>query len=172
MGFMIDFFPIRFRLVLSGQVGREKQAALLRRRDGMIYEKSCGAVIYTYAEGVRLYLIEQMKGGHFSMCKGHTEGSETEEETARREIREETGLTVPLNTDFRREIWYSPYEGCRKKVVFFLAESKGQETAVQPEEVRRILWLPYEAALARLSFEDEHSVLEDAEKYLKNEKSC
>ena len=52
----------------------------------MIYEKSCGAVIFTEADGVRLYLIELMKKGHCSICKGHVEKNETEHQTAEREI--------------------------------------------------------------------------------------
>ena len=39
------------------------------------------------------------------------EGEETEEETAIREIREETNLEVRLDTVFRHDIWYSPNEG-------------------------------------------------------------
>ena len=58
----------------------------------MIHEKSCGAAVCRMQDGKRLYLIETMVQGHVSLCKGHVEGSETEHETARREILEETGL--------------------------------------------------------------------------------
>ena len=87
----------------------------------MIYEKSCGAVIFTEADGVRLYLIELMKKGHCSICKGHVEKNETEHQTAEREILEETGLSVKFINGFRESIEYSPYEGCIKTVIFFLA---------------------------------------------------
>ncbi len=36
----------------------------------MIYEKSCGAVIYVEDGGRRLYLVELMQKGHCSICKG------------------------------------------------------------------------------------------------------
>lgn len=70
----------------------------------MRYEKSCGAVVYTFHQGYPFYLLEYMQKGHVSIPKGHVEENETEEETAVREIREETGLEVKLDTVFRHEI--------------------------------------------------------------------
>ena len=40
--------------------------------------------------------------------KGHVEKKETEEETALREIKEETGLKVALDTAFRKMVTYLP----------------------------------------------------------------
>lgn len=42
-----------------------------------------------------------------------------EQETAVREIREETGLTVAFVENFRRVVTYSPAPGVTKDVVFF-----------------------------------------------------
>ena len=76
----------------------------------MIYQKSCGAVIYTERGGKRFYLVELMQKGHCSICKGHVEGDESEHQTAEREIYEETGLSVEFVNGFRETIEYSPYE--------------------------------------------------------------
>ena len=135
----------------------------------MIYEKSCGAVIFTRTEtGERRFLLERMQKGHTSLCKGHVENRETEHETAVREIREETGLTVRFLPGFRHTIRYSPYPGCRKTVVFFLAEALGTDTVPQPEEVRESVWLPYDAAVEALTHESDRSTLRAAEEELKN----
>ena len=95
----------------------------------MIYEKSCGAVIFREeTSGQRhdvLYLIEEMQKGHFSLCKGHVEKNETEHQTAVREIGEETGLTVSFLNGFRETVSYAPAPGIRKDVVFFLAKRTG-----------------------------------------------
>ena len=77
----------------------------------MIYEKSCGAVIYTESDGTRFYLVEHMQKGHCSICKGHVEGDETEHQTAEREILEETGMSVTFVDGFRETIAYIPYDG-------------------------------------------------------------
>ena len=74
----------------------------------MKFEKSCGAVVYKAVSDVTLFLIEHMALGHTSLPKGHMEEGETEEETAVREIKEETNLDVVLDTRFRHTISYSP----------------------------------------------------------------
>ncbi len=134
----------------------------------MVQEKSCGAVIYTESRGRRIYLIELMQKGHCSICKGHVEEDESEHQTAEREIFEETGLSVKFVDGFREVIEYSPYEGCMKTVVFFLAHSDSMDGTVQEEEVREIRWLSIEDAVETLSFESDREVLKRAEDYLKN----
>ncbi|MGN1001310.1 MAG: bis(5'-nucleosyl)-tetraphosphatase [Oscillospiraceae bacterium] len=132
----------------------------------MLREKSCGAVIYTIADGGPLFLIEKMQKGHFSLCKGHVEGTETEHGTARREIREETALEVAFVDGFRETIEYSPYEGCRKEVVFFLAQALSTDTAAQECEVAEIFWLPFDRAAETLTFESDRQVLTAARDFL------
>ena len=68
----------------------------LKENPAIRREKSCGAVVYRMEERERQYLLEHMVQGHTSIPKGHVEGKETEEETAVREIREETNLKVKL----------------------------------------------------------------------------
>ena len=132
----------------------------------MKYEKSCGAVIYYEDDGRRLYLIELMQKGHRSICKGHVENDESEHQTAEREILEETGLTVTFIDGFRESIEYSPYDGCMKTVVFFLAKADSTDVTVQEEEVREISWLPLEEALAALTFGSDRETLRKADRYL------
>ena len=91
----------------------------------MKQEKSCGAVIFRQENTRRYYLILKSTQGHTTLCKGHVENNETEHETATREIMEETGLTVDFLDGFREVITYSPYPGCTKDVVFFLARVSG-----------------------------------------------
>ena len=132
----------------------------------MNYEKSCGAVIYTVVDGKRLYLIEIMRKGHASLCKGHVEGTESGHQTAAREIREETGLEVKFIEGFRQTIEYSSYRDCSKTVVFFLACADSTRVMVQEDEVREIEWLPFEEALKKLTFDSDRDVLKQAECFL------
>ena len=56
-------------------------------------EKSCGAVVLRKNQGrLQVLLIKHINGGHWAFPKGHVERGETEEQTALREIKEETGL--------------------------------------------------------------------------------
>ena len=132
----------------------------------MVYEKSCGAAVFLTEDGRRLYLVEFMRQGHVSLCKGHVEGRETETETARREILEETGLEVAFLEGFRETIRYSPYPGCSKEVVFFLAETASKQTVAQLSEVSSIRFLPLEDALKELTYEDDRRILRSADRFL------
>ena len=131
----------------------------------MKQEKSCGAVLFR-EDGKREYLILQSVKGHWSLCKGHVEDNETEHETATREIREETALSVDFVENFREVITYSPCPDCMKDVVFFLARVTGGTLICQPEEVEAAEFLPYEAALARLTHDGDRDILTKAEQFL------
>ena len=153
--------------MLHVPIGRDHQDhAESCRKEKMIFEKSCGAVIFREEQGKRLYLLEKMVKGHTSLCKGHVEGRETEHETAIREIREETALAVDFIDGFRETISYSPYAGCMKEVVFFLAKALPGQTAAQPEEVQSIFWLPAGEAAAKLTHASDRDILEKAERFL------
>ena len=133
----------------------------------MIYEKSCGAAVYVFHNGLPFFLVEYMTLGHVSIPKGHMEEGETEEETALREIREETSLEVRLDTVFRHEVTYSPREGVEKTVVFFVAEATNTACEKpQEEEVRRIDWLFAEQAIPAMTYETDREVLRHATAYL------
>ena len=129
-------------------------------------EKSCGAVIFQEENTQRTYLILKSAHGHTTLCKGHVEKNETEHETATREIMEETGLTVDFLRGFREVITYSPYQGCTKDVVFFLARAEGGSIVCQPEEVADARFLPFDAALAALTHASDRAVLQKAHNFL------
>ena len=57
------------------------------------FHKSCGVLVYRDENGVREYLLALQMGDNWSIPKGHMEAGETEEETALRELFEETGVS-------------------------------------------------------------------------------
>lgn len=133
----------------------------------MKQEKSCGAVIVTKeTEEPKFLLIKHHNGGHWAFPKGHVEGNETEEETALREIMEETHLTVELDTQFRHVVRYSPYEGTVKDVIYFMAYASEQEIHKQDEEVLDSSWSNFEEALALVTYENDRTILQAAKDYL------
>ena len=129
-------------------------------------EKSCGAVIFCENESGRSYLVLRSTLGHTTLCKGHVEGAETEHETAAREIGEETGLTVDFVDGFREVITYSPFAGCVKDVVFFLARAMGGVLTCQQSEVAEAGFLPAGQALDALTHESDREVLQKAIRFL------
>ncbi len=126
----------------------------------MKQEKSCGAVIYRKHEGeTEILIIRHKNGGHWAFPKGHVEKKETEEETALREIREETGLKVKLDTGFRECVRYSPKPGVMKDVVYFAAKAESDKVKAQPEEVLDIRWERPEEAMEQVTFENDREIL-------------
>ena len=97
-----------------------------------LYEKSCGAVIFRKNKNdVKLLLVKNHNGRHWSFPKGHIEENETEEETAIREIKEETNLDVKIMDNFREVSSYCPFGKIRKEVVFFLARTISDNIKLQ-----------------------------------------
>lgn len=125
----------------------------------MIKEKSCGAVTYKIINNQYYFLIEKMKKGHFSIPKGHVEKGESELETAYREIKEETNLEVIIDDTFREVSTYSPYEGCIKDVVFFVAKIISDEVINQECEVSEIYFYPFDKAYNILTHKSDKEVL-------------
>ena len=133
----------------------------------MIYEKSCGAVVFVMHNECPFVLVEYMARGHVSLPKGHMEEGETEEETAAREIREETNLTVRIDTVFRHEIAYSPRPGVQKTVVFFLAAADGiEDLKPQLEEVSEIRLMGIADAIREMTYDADKEVLHHAASYI------
>ena len=128
----------------------------------MKYEKSCGAIII---DNEKILVLQQV-AGHWGFPKGHVEEGETEIQTAKREIKEETNLDVEINENFRYTENYSPAEGIEKEVVYFIAKKVGGKIKIQEEEVKGIGWFTYEEAMERLTYDNSKQLLKKAWKDL------
>ena len=153
---------------IAGNRPAQKQC----RKDGvnpLRKEKSCGALVYRTKNGeVELLLLKHRFGGHWSFPKGHVEKKETEEDTALREIREETGLEVLLDTGFRRVVTYLPKPNVKKDVVYFAARFQSGSPEAQPEEVMDIVWASPDKALQLVTYQNDVETLEAFLDYEKN----
>ena len=132
-------------------------------------EKSCGAVVYQFQDDQLYLLILKMRKGHYSIPKGHVENQESEEETALREIKEETNLKVKIDTKFREVITNFPFEGVSKDVVFFVAKYIDGEVKEQESEVEKAMWLNIEDALNILTHKSDQEVVKKAIQYITKE---
>ncbi len=135
----------------------------------MITEKSCGAIVFTKENQQIKYVIVCSKEGIFGFPKGHMEGSETETETALREIFEETGLSVRLIEGFRTEdvhTFIRNNETRLKQVIYFLGEYSKQSPIAQESELSRIHLMEYETAMAAFQFDSSRRLLTEAHNYL------
>ena len=133
----------------------------------MRHEKSCGAVIFRRIGGVwHVLLIRHEKGNHVAFPKGHVEQGETEAQTAEREVREETGLHVQVDTGFRAENTYMVRADTEKRVVYFIAVAGDQPLTAQRGEVSEVTWEPVKTAPDKLTYARDGAIMKNAFSYL------
>lgn len=109
---------------------------------------------------VHVLVVHRPRFDDWSLPKGHVDPGETWEETALREVAEETGLQAVI-TGNAVPISYM-VDGEPKVVVFFPMEpSVGAVVGDgDPNEVDDIAWWPVDVALVELSYRDEQRVVE------------
>ncbi len=96
--------------------------------------------------------------------KGTPDHGETTEETALREVREETGLDVEILKPIgSTEYWFAvPGERVHKLVHFFLMRAVGGDVSRHDHEYDHVRWVPVPEARRLLSFDTYRDVLDRA----------
>ena len=136
-------------------------------KETMKREKSCGALVFRKNEGAYdLVLLRHKFGGHWSFPKGHVEQGENERQTALREVREETGLSIRLLDGFRESVEYFPKPGVKKQVVYFLGKALGEVLTPQEEEISEVHWIPIDKAAEMVTFANDKRLIRLAKKRL------
>lgn len=135
----------------------------------MIYEKSCGAVVFTIINNEIKYLLIRNLHGIYGFPKGHIEKDETEKETALREVKEEVGINITLIDNFRitDEYRVPQKQNVTKQIVYFLGEYYNQDFIYQKEELSDALLVNYEKAISLFQYESSKRILKEANDFLK-----
>ena len=131
---------------------------------------SAGGVVYRRGEGgaTKVAIVAVNPSGRWQLPKGLIDAGETEEQAARREVREETGLDGRIVEKLETvEYWYyATQRGERvrfhKLVHFFLLEYLAGETADHDHEILEARWTSPDEAVAMLAFESERKVVQKA----------
>ena len=105
--------------------------------------------------------------GHWTFPKGHMKPDESEQQTAIREIKEETNLNITILEGFRQIISYIPEPDIEKEVVYFLGQPINDTIIRQEEEIKSIVWLEFKEAMRRLTYDSDRNTLEKAQYYFK-----
>jgi 8-oxo-dGTP pyrophosphatase MutT (NUDIX family) len=142
-----------------------------RQVNGLTEVVLCGLVM-TAAAG-RAGAQRQAKGRgaqgervRWSLAKGTPDPGESLEETALREVREETGLEVEISSPLGSiEYWFADFQAdvrYHKTVHFYLMETFGGDTGLHDPEFDVVQWFPVDEALAVISYPNEAGVLRRA----------
>jgi len=134
----------------------------------MVYEKSCGAVVFTKIDGEIKYLLVANPEGIYGFPKGHMEENESETETAIREVYEETNVKIKLIDGFRTvdEHLIPTKKDTIKQIVYFLGTFQNQEVIFQKEELSGACLVSYADAIGMFQYDSSKGILKEANDYL------
>ena len=132
-------------------------------------EKSAGIVLFRNDSGKNEFLLLNYPQGHWDFVKGKIEKNETLHEAALRETREETGISnIEFFDGFEESVEYDfrfKKEDIHKKVIFFLAKTNEKNIKLSHEH-NDYIWLEYNDALKKTTFENAKNVLSKANEFL------
>ena len=117
-----------------------------------------GILIDDTIEGPRVLMIHRPRYDDWSLPKGKADGDESDEDTARREVLEETGYACRLIGEIATS-HYVDRKGRPKRVRWYRMEAVTHTEFVANDEVDEVRWVPVEEAEGLLSYERERAVL-------------
>ncbi len=143
------------------------------------YPISAGGVVYRWSPGLEVLLCgrhvdsndENPKGfTRWHLPKGTPESGESTEETALREVREETGCKVEIEK-YLLSMEYSFQNQKQtitfnKTVHFYLMYSVGGDINLHDQEFDEVKWMTLSDAQSLLGYENEQAIVKRAGEYL------
>lgn len=134
----------------------------LRKR--IVRLESCGGVVYRVGEsGVEVVLCGRHSPLIWALPKGTPDDGETREETAVREVVEETGLQVEREEYIGSiDYWFVRERArCHKTVHYYLMRPTGGDESLHDHEFDEVRWFPAGQALETLTYENEVRVVKE-----------
>ena len=154
-----------------GRPSRPRPPARAPERLRTVHETSAGGLVVDGIDGPRETQVAALIGrvdrrGRmlWSLPKGHIEQGETAEQTAIREVAEETGIQGHVLAALGSIDYWFVTEGRRvhKTVHHYLMRFSGGELCDEDVEVTEVAWVPVEELPDRLAYADERRLAEVA----------
>ena len=126
---------------------------------------SAGGIVIRFTDGTPELVVGKRRrerdGVTWTLPKGTPEADETTEQTAVREVREETGLEVSIVRAFDFiEYWFVTGRTRIHKIVhYFLMVPTGGDLAGHDHEFAEVRWVPFGEASSLLTFETERALV-------------
>jgi 8-oxo-dGTP pyrophosphatase MutT (NUDIX family) len=126
---------------------------------------SAGGIVVRYEGGTAQLVVGcRRRDRHivtWTLPKGTPNPGETREETATREVREETGLDVRISGPLDSIEYWFVQGGTRihKTVHYFLMDQTGGDLGRHDHEFETVRWVPFDEAQSLLTFETERALV-------------
>jgi len=139
----------------------------MTEEDVVRYFSAGGVVVHND----RVLVLRRPGRGEMRLPKGHVEPGEDVQTAALREVREESGYAdLTIEADLGVQVVEFDYEGrhvVRTERYFLMALADGSEPPADGEEQFKPVWLPWDEALAALTFEVEREWVRRARKSMR-----
>jgi 8-oxo-dGTP pyrophosphatase MutT (NUDIX family) len=137
----------------------------MKRRQRVEELVSAGGVVYRdLGGGTEVVICGRKYPALWGLPKGTPESGESHEETAVREVNEETGLQVRIECRIGAiDYWFvRARDGvrCHKMVHFYLMTSHGGDTSLHDHEFDMVKWVPIQESLDTLTYQDEVRIVQ------------
>lgn len=154
-----------------GQVRAPERAPPSGRRVGAVARlrittaTSAGGIVVRYASGQPWLVVgsrrRERDGRTWTLPKGTPNPGESREQTAVREVEEETGLEVRITGPLDSIEYWFVQSGTRihKTVHYFLMEPVGGDLARHDHEFDEVRWVTFASAPTMLTFETERALV-------------
>ncbi len=136
-------------------------------------EYSSGGVVFRpnpCGTGWQIVAVQRARHDDWSLPKGHIEAGETREQTAIREIKEETGLDARILHPLGKvEYYFRKPSGnlIHKTVYHYLIEATSNELGKPNWEVSEARWVPLDEVQNLLTYEKDKQIVTKAQAELK-----
>jgi len=126
---------------------------------------SAGGIVIRYDGGQPWLVIgsrrRERDGRTWTLPKGTPNAGESREETALREVNEETGLEVRITGPLDDIVYWFVQSGTRihKTVHYFLMEPVGGDLSQHDHEFDEVRWISFDEAATMLTFETERTLV-------------
>ncbi len=132
------------------------------------YEHSAGGVVIK-GKGDAVYVVlasRRTRQGDlvWGLPKGAVEVGEKPDETAIREVREESGLVAEIRAPLGDISYWFVWGGdrVRKRVSFYLMEAVGGDVSEHDHEMEEVRWFPLAKAIRSAAYPSEQDVIRRA----------
>jgi 8-oxo-dGTP pyrophosphatase MutT (NUDIX family) len=155
-----------FRALRSGPASQRRRGAVARLRTATA--TSAGGIVVRYRSGQPQLVVGSRRRERdihtWTLPKGTPDPNETLEETALREVAEETGLEVRITEPIAAIAYTFVKSGTRinKTVHYFLMEPTGGDLARHDHEFDDVRWIDFDEAPSVLTFETERALVGQA----------
>ncbi len=120
--------------------------------------RAAGGIPWRRDDGrIEVLLVHRPEYDDWTFPKGKNDEGESDEDAARREVEEETGLRVHLGPELPSSEYTA--KGQPKRVRYWVLDAANPDDARPQHEIDELVWLEPEAAADRLSYDRDRELL-------------